>query len=170
MHQGKPPPGATGPARSSARSMLSVNALILGSVGIGFVSSVAIAALFGLTRRLDAYYAALMVPNLFVTLCVDYLGKNFLPVFARAKAESSETASEVTSCVVTIVGLFAAGVALALCLASEQVFGVLLPGFDSADLGLVSRFFWIMAPAMVLTAVTSFHEYVCQHDDQFTRI
>jgi putative peptidoglycan lipid II flippase len=34
----------------------------------------------------------------------------------------------------------------------------------------VSRYFWIMAPAMVLTAVTSFHEYVCQHDEQFTRI
>jgi putative peptidoglycan lipid II flippase len=170
MRQGKPPAGAAVPARSSARSMLSVNALVFGSVAIGFVSSVAIAALFGLTRRLDAYYAALMVPNLFVTLCIDYLGKNFLPVFARAKAQSSEMASEVTSCVVTIVGIFAAGVALALCLASEQVFSVLLPGFDSADLGLVSRFFWIMAPAMALTAVTSFHEYVCQHDEQFTRI
>jgi putative peptidoglycan lipid II flippase len=158
------------PARSSARSMLSVNALVLGSVAIGFVSSVAIAALFGLTRRLDAYYAALMVPNLFVTLCIDYLGKNFLPVFARAKAVSAETASEVTSCVVTVVGLLSAGIALALCLASEQVFSVLLPGFDSADLGLVSRYFWILAPAMALTAVTSFHEYVCQHDEQFTRI
>ena len=69
--------------------MLSVNALVLGSVVIGFVSSVAIAALFGLTRRLDAYYAALIVPQMFVTLCIDYLGKNFMPVFARARSATS---------------------------------------------------------------------------------
>jgi putative peptidoglycan lipid II flippase len=72
--------------------------------------------------------------------------------------------------VVTIVGLLAATVAALLCLASESVFSVLLPGFDSADLGLVSNYFWIMAPAIVLTAVTPFHEYVCQHDEQYTRI
>lgn len=150
--------------------MLSVNALVLGSVAIGFLNSVAIAALFGLTRRLDAYYAALVVPHLFMTLCIDYLGKNFLPVFARARAHSAETASEVTSCVVTIVGLLAAAVAFVLCLASEPVFSVLLPGFDRADLTLVSHYFWIMAPAIVLTAVTPFHEYVCQHDEQYTRI
>jgi putative peptidoglycan lipid II flippase len=150
--------------------MLSVNGLILGSVAIGFVSSVAIAALFGLTRRLDAYYAALVVPSLFVTLCIDYLGKNFLPVYARARAQSAETASEVTSSVVTIVGLVAAVVAISLCLTSESVFGFILPGFDRADLSLVSSYFWIMAPAMVLTAVTTFHEYVCQHDEQYTRI
>ena len=150
--------------------MLSVNALVLGSVAIGFLSSVAIAALFGLTRRLDAYYAALVVPQLFITLCIDYLGKNFLPVFARARAHSAEMASEVTSCLVTIVGLLAAAVASVLCLASEPIFSVLLPGFDPADLSLVSHYFWIMAPAMVLTAVTPFHEYVCQHDEQYTRI
>jgi putative peptidoglycan lipid II flippase len=150
--------------------MLSTNALVLGSVAIGFTSSVLIAALFGLSRRLDAYYAALMVPNLFVTLCLDYLGKNFLPVFARARAQSPETASEVTSSVVTIVGLLAAALAIALCLTSRQVFSVLLPGFDAADLALVSRYFWILAPAIVLTAVTCFHEYVCQHDEQYTRI
>jgi len=150
--------------------MLSVNALILGSVAVGFVGSVAIAALFGLTRRLDAYYAALILPGLFMTLCIDYLGKNFLPVFARARAHNAETASQVTSSVVTIVGIVAATVALLLCLASEAVFGVILPGFDPADIALVSSYFWIMAPAMVLSAVTPFHEYVCQHDEQYTRI
>ncbi len=150
--------------------MLSVNALILGSVGIGFLSSVAIAALFGLTRRLDAYYAALVVPQLFVVLCVDYLGKNFLPVFARARAHSAETAAQVTSTVVTIEGLVSAALAVVLCLTSDWVFGFLLPGFNRADLSLVSTFFWIMAPAMILRAVTTFHEYVCQHDEQYTRI
>jgi putative peptidoglycan lipid II flippase len=150
--------------------MLSVNALGLGSVLIGFLNGVAIAALFGLTRRVDAYYAATLLPSLFLVLCVDYVGKNFLPVFARAHAQSAETASEVASCVVTIVGLVAAAAALALALAAQPVFTVLLPGFDAAEIELVSRYFWIMAPAIVLSAITPFHDYICQHDDRYTRI
>ena len=150
--------------------MLSVNALVLCSVGIGFLNSIAIAALFGLTRRLDAYYAALIGPGLFFALCIDYLGKNFLPVYTRARAQDPATAAEVTSCVVTIVGLVAAALALAIALTSEHVFGTLLPGFDPADIDLVSRYFWIMAPSMVLMAINPFHEYVSQHDARYSRI
>ena len=150
--------------------MLSVNAFVLGSVALGFLNGVAIAALFGLTRRIDAYYAALLLPWMFLILCIDYLGKNFLPVFARARVQSAEMASEVASGVVTIVGLVAVAVAALLALAAGPVFTLLLPGFDAADIELVSRYFWIMAPALVLTSITPFHEYICQHDDQYTRI
>jgi putative peptidoglycan lipid II flippase len=33
----------------------------------------------------------------------------------------------------------------------------------------VSRYFWIMAPTLALMAATTFHAYVCQHDEQFVR-
>ncbi|HEX6997126.1 MAG TPA: lipid II flippase MurJ [Gammaproteobacteria bacterium] len=155
---------------TSSRSLLSVNALVLGTIGIGLLNSIVIAALFGLTRRLDAYYAALLLPNLFMALCIDYLGKNFLPIFTRARKVSYETASEVASSVVTIVALLAAAVALLLALASEPLFTLLLPGFEPADVELVCRYFWIMAPALVLTALTPFYEYVWQHEEAYTRI
>ncbi|HEY8521120.1 MAG TPA: lipid II flippase MurJ [Gammaproteobacteria bacterium] len=157
-------------AVTSSRSLLSVNALVLGTIGIGLLNSIAITALFGLTRRLDAYYAAAQLPNLFMVLCIDYLGRNFLPVFTRARKVSYETASEVASSVVTIVALLSAAVALVLALASEPLFSLLLPGFEPADVELVCRYFWIMAPALVLTALTPFYEYVWQHDEAYTRI
>jgi putative peptidoglycan lipid II flippase len=155
---------------SSSRSMLQVNALLIASVAVGFLNNVAIAWLFGLTRRVDAYYAAMLVPGLFMVLFIEYLGKNFLPVFARARKQSFETASELTSTMVTLCALITAAVVAVLMIASRPIFSVLLPGFAAADIELVSHFLWIMAPASVLSAVSTFHGYLYQHDDRYTQL
>jgi putative peptidoglycan lipid II flippase len=155
---------------SRGRSVLSVNGLVVAALAIGFASNILIAALFGLTRRVDAYFAAAMLPNLFMVLCIDYLGKNFLPVFAAAKRESDASASALASSILTIVGLFAAALATILALCSEPLFSVLLPGFDDAETALVSRYFLILAPCMVFMALNRFQEYVCQYDEMFIPI
>jgi peptidoglycan biosynthesis protein MviN/MurJ (putative lipid II flippase) len=111
-----------------------------------------------------------VLPSLFQALFVDYLGKNFLPTLARARKESESLASELTSSIVTIVGLITAAVALVLALASGPLFALMLPGFSAEDNELVQRYFWIMAPAMVLMAITVFHQYLCQYDEKFVRI
>jgi putative peptidoglycan lipid II flippase len=150
--------------------MLQVNALLMASVGIGFANNVAIAWMFGLTRSVDAYYAAMLLPGLFMVLFIEYLGKNFLPVFAHARAHSFEAASELTSTMVTAAGLVTAVAMGLLLLASEPLFRVLLPGFDEGSVDLVSRYLWIMAPTSVLSAVTTFHAYLFQHEDKYTQI
>lgn len=155
---------------AGVRSVLTVNTLVVATIAISFVNSIVIAAFFGLTSRIDAYYAALTLPNLFLVLGVDYLGKNFLPTLVRARREGGEIASELTSTIVTIVALLAAAAAVGLALASKPLFAVLLPGFGPDELELVSRYFWIMAPALVFAAVTPFHEYVVQQDDHYARI
>jgi putative peptidoglycan lipid II flippase len=157
-------------AASSSRSMLQVNALLVASVGVGFANNVAIAWMFGLTRSVDAYYAAMLLPGLFMVLFIEYLGKNFLPVFAHARKASFETASELTSTMVTAAGLFTAVVIAVLMLASEPLFTLLLPGFEPDDIELVSRYLWIMGPTSVLSAVTTFHGYLLQHEDRYTQI
>jgi putative peptidoglycan lipid II flippase len=154
----------------NARSIVTVNVMVLAALAIGLLSNVVIAAVFGLTRRVDAFYAASMLPNLVMVLCVDYLGKNFLPVLALAKQESDESAARMTSSVVTIVALFALVVSALLAAFAGPVFGVLLPGFNEADTELVSRYFLIMAPAIVLMAINTFHEYVCQYEERYVLI
>lgn len=152
------------------RSLVPVNALVLVAVLIGFANNVLIAAVFGLTYRVDAFFAAMMLPTLFMILCIDYLGKNFLPVFAIAKREGEESASHMTSSIVTIVMLLALGVTGVLAIASAPLFELLLPGFEASEAVRVRRYFWIMAPAIVLMAVNSFHEYVCQYDGKFVQV
>lgn len=152
------------------RSLVSVNALVFTATVIGFANNILIATVFGLTYRVDAFFAAMMLPMLFMALCVDYLGKNFLPVLAVAKRESEESASHMTSSVVTVVMLIAVAVTAGLAALSGPLFEVLLPGFDSSGAVLVRRYFLIMSPAIVLMAVNAFHEYVCEYDGKFARV
>ena len=152
------------------RAIVSVNALVLAALGLGLLSNVLIAALFGLSHHVDAFFAAAVLPNLFMYLCVDYLGKNFLPVLGSAKAIGAACVDSVTSSVVTIVALFAAAVMVALLLFRKPLFAAMLPGFDAEALEIVSRYFVIMAPSMVLMAVNTFHEYVWQYDERFTYV
>ena len=114
-----------------ARGVVNVNALVIAALGLGVVSNMLIAALFGLSHRVDAYFAALVLPTLFMALCIDYLGKNFLPVLASAKAVGEACASSVTSSIVTIVALLAAALTGLLLLFSPLLFAALLPGFDA---------------------------------------
>lgn len=156
--------------RSSSRALLSSNALTTAMLAVGFVNNIAIAALFGLTRRVDAFYAALMLPNLFMVLCLDYLGKNFMPAFARAKKEGERFASELTSSIVLIMVMAAAGIAVLLAVACPYLFRLLLPGFSPEDVRLVSSYFWIMAPSLVLMAATVFNQHVCQYNERYVQI
>lgn len=157
-------------SNKQARAIVNVNALVLVALGIGLLSNVLIAALFGLSHQVDAFFAAAVLPNLFMYLCVDYLGKNFLPVLGSAKAIGAACVDSVTSSVVTIVALIAAAVTTALFAFREPLFAAMLPGFDAEALELVSRYFAIMAPSMVLMAVNTFHEYVWQYEERFTHV
>lgn len=152
------------------RSLVTVNVLVFAQVLIGFANNILIAAVFGLTYRVDAFFAAMMLPTLFMILCIDYLGKNFLPLLAVAKRESEESAARMTSSIVTIVLLLALAVTVVLMVFSRPLFSVLLPGFDASQLVRVGEYFRIMAPAIALMAVTSFHEYVCQYDDKYIQV
>ncbi len=151
-----------------ARGVVNVNALVIASLGLGLLSNVLIASLFGLTYRVDAFFAAAVLPSLFMALCIDYLGKNFLPVLASAKAVGDSCASSVTSSIVTTAALVAAAATVALVAFREPLFAALLPGFDQQTLALVSNYFAIMAPSIVLMAVNTFHEYVWQYEERFT--
>lgn len=155
---------------SAARGVVNVNALVFAAIGVGLLNNILIAGIFGLTRRVDAFFAAAMLPSLFMVLCIDYLGKNFLPVFASAKQEGEESASRMTSTIVTSVAMLAVAVSAILFFSAEPVFTLLLPGFSSEEVALVADYFRIMAPAIVLMAVNAFHEYVCQYEERFTKV
>jgi putative peptidoglycan lipid II flippase len=151
-----------------ARGIVNVNALVAAALGIGLLSNILIAALFGLSHRVDAFFAAAVLPSLVMALCIDYLGKNFLPVLASAKAVGDACANSVTSSIVTMVALVAIAATAVLVAFSRPLFDALLPGFDAEAIDLVSRYFTIMAPSIVLMAVNTFHEYVWQYEERFT--
>lgn len=152
------------------KKLFSVNAVLAGALVIGLINNVAITAIFGLNRQIDSYFASLTLIMLIMSLIVDYLGKNFLPSFAIRRNESYESASILASLVINQVAIFISILTLVLVFLSEGVFSLILPGFEPGEIAIVSKTFSIMAPAVIFQVISVFHEYMWQHDEQFTRV
>jgi putative peptidoglycan lipid II flippase len=155
---------------SNVRKLFSVNAIIFVSLFIGLLNNVAIGGVFGLSRAIDAYFAAGILGNMFMYLIVDYLGKNFLPIYATSYHKSPEDAGRVASSVVTLLALVSAATVVVLVLFADLIFGLLLPGFSEEDVQVTARMFAIQAPSIILMTVNNFHQYVWQHDEHYSRV
>ena len=155
---------------STFQKVLSVNSIVALTWIFGLINNIAITGVFGLSRMVDAYFAAYMLVNLFIILVVDFLGKNFLPIYAIRRESSKESASTLTSIVVTQVGLASFVVAGLLVLLSRPLFDVLLPGFNQEEIGVTAATFLVMAPCIAIKSINAFHEYVWQHEEQYNRV
>ena len=149
---------------------MSVNAIVAIALFIGFLNNVAISGFFGLNRSIDAYFAAGVLGTLFLNLIVDYVGRNFLPIFSKLSDRSPEEANALASTVVSILTIFAAVTVIILLNVSKPVFDFLLPGFNEEDLKIVTKMFAIQAPAIVFMTVNSVHQYVWQHAENYVRV
>lgn len=155
---------------STLRKIVSVNAIVGVSLAFGLINNIAITGIFGLNRSVDAYFASFVLINMFMFLVIDFLGKNFLPIFAIRRESSEESASELTSLVVTQIGFLAVIFAVFLVTFAEPLFTLILPGFSGEEISVVRRTFTIMAPSIVLMTINAFHEYVWQHNEQYNRV
>jgi len=155
---------------STAKSIINVNLIVFVALLIGVANNIAIAGFFGLTRLVDAYYAAYVLPALIMGMFVDFLGKNFLPAFSVLKKERGEQADKLTSSLVNIVFFIAAVMALLLSVYAKDIFSLILPGFSDTELSDTANMFWIMAPAIMLMAVNTFHIYVCQYYGKYVHV
>lgn len=155
---------------SALGTLLKINIISSFTLIIGLLNSLVIAAIFGLTGQLDAYFAALVVPQIFMSMIVDYLGKNFLPIYSQARKVSYEYASSVTTTVVMVM-TFVAVIILGLILSfSNELFRMILPGFGAERLELVVAMFEIMAFSVVFMTINAFHEYILQYNEQYKKI
>ena len=93
-------------AMSLVRKLISVNAIIFVALVIGFFNNVAISAFFGLNRSIDAYFAAGILGQIFINLIVDYVSRNFLPIYSKRFDDSPEQASKLTSSILVILTSF----------------------------------------------------------------
>jgi putative peptidoglycan lipid II flippase len=155
---------------STARRLLTVNVVVFTTMLIGMANNILIANFFGLTRLLDSYYAALVIPELCMNLFLDFLGRNFLPAYAAVRRTDPERAARLASAVITIVALGATVLVATLVVLAKPVFTAMLPGFSPAEIDQVVTIFYIVSPAIVLMAISTFNEYVYQYKEQFLRV
>ncbi|WP_419166624.1 murein biosynthesis integral membrane protein MurJ [Candidatus Palauibacter sp.] len=144
-------------APGQGRSAALVGAGILASRISGFLRDVIIAAAFGLGGAMDAYGAALRIPNAFRNLLSEgALSASFVPVFS-SQLETGDAASarRLAQGVLGRLLALTALVVAAATAAAPWLVALLAPGFDaelSADTARLVRILFPMSGVMIVGA------------------
>lgn len=128
-------------SRSLLKSTSVVSALTLASRVLGLVREITLARAFGAGPLLDAFFVALMMPNLGRRIFAEgAFSQAFVPVFTETrKTQSHEEVRDLASVVMGTLGGALALVTLVGCLAAPLLVWAFAPGFRSdpaqAELG-----------------------------------
>jgi putative peptidoglycan lipid II flippase len=157
---------AAGPAEASrsaappgfrrGRTVGIVGVLTLIVAIFGYLREAMLAARFGVSSTMDAYFAAVSIPTiLYLVLIAGTLSPLFIPILLREsggedRSKASETFSIVTNFVVV---LFVAIISLGV-IAAPKWLPLLFPGFSPATTELALRLTRIIFPAVLFLALT----------------
>lgn len=137
--------------------------------GFGYLREAALAARFGISTTMDAYFAAIFLPNiLYFILIAGTLSPIFIPILLQDNADRDRAkTSEIFSVITTFVVLLLFGVAVCATITASQWLPLLFAGFTSDTIEVTARLIHIIFPAMlflalagILTAVlNAFHKF-----------
>jgi len=147
-----------------------VNLVTIIGLALGLLNNAVIASVFGLTARLDAYFTAIVIPMMFMTLFVDFVGKNFLPIYSELAKQPGTGQHAFASSVINFVFLVTAGILVILVVVADLLFHIIAPGFSAEIMLTTVNMFHLMAGSILLMSVSPFFEYIWQYHNNFIRV
>ena len=145
---------------SVARSRTGRTASIVGGLMVlvsvvGYLREAALAARFGVSSTMDAYFGAIFIPNiLYSILIAGTVSPILIRILVQEETGDEGRNSEAFSVVATFSLLV---ISLIICLAlpgSRFWLAWLFPGFDNATLAMAARLVYIIFPSVIFLAVT----------------
>lgn len=169
MTQSAPNPGLISSAPAGRGRIVGIVGLLTMVVAVaGYLREAALAARFGTSTSIDAYFSAIFIPNLlYLILIAGTLAPLLIPILLEKGAEEPARTSETFSNVATFVLLLMCS-AVALSTATARFWlPLLFGGFSPQTLELAISLVYIIFPAVVflagagmLTAVLNgFHKF-----------
>lgn len=131
-------------------SFILITAAICGYV-LSLVKEIIAANYFGITRAMDAYYAALTFPGLVNNVLLASFGAVFIPVFIRCGLRDREDANRVASIAINFLLLLFLVGAAALFVCAPQVVRYGFRGFSPETASLTVGLLRIVCFSVVLT-------------------
>ncbi len=140
----------------------------LAGPAINFFTQVLISAVFGATAQMDAFLAAVALPQYVITVLVGSLGFVFIPVFIqRTAAKHDDEAWRLASTVLNLC-LIVLGVLAAVCMVfAEPLLRVSAPGLSEESLRqavVVARISW---PVIIASGATALLTGIYQAKHRF---
>jgi putative peptidoglycan lipid II flippase len=129
--------------------------MVLVSV-VGYLREAALAARFGVSSTMDAYFGAIFIPNiLYSILIAGTVSPILIRILVQKETIGDDSRSSEAFSVVATFSLLA--LILIICLAlpgSRFWLAWLFPGFDNATLEMAARLVYIIVPSVIFLAVT----------------
>ena len=155
---------------STKKTLVVINLITSVNLLVGLVNNAAIAAIFGLTANLDSYFVALIVPMMFMSLFVDFVGKNFLPVYSKEIDINYKNASIFASTLINSITLFSIFIIVLFVLIAPSLFSVIAPGFSDPKINVSVNMFQIICPSIIFMGMATFLEYILQYNDKYSKV
>ncbi|CAN5500901.1 murein biosynthesis integral membrane protein MurJ [soil metagenome] len=142
-------------ARIVPRGAILLSALTFVSYVMGLFRDRTFARTYGAGSDLDVYNAALVLPELLLSiLVIAGLASAFVPVFARVRQDGAEATHEFARTVLSVsVVIMAITVTILFVLAPETV-ALVAPGFDPDQRALYTELFRVMCVSAIIFAVS----------------
>ena len=145
----------TGSQGRRGRTIGLVSILTVFVAGVGYLREAALAARFGLSSSMDAYFGALFIPIMLSTMLI---AGTLSPVFIPILLEDEKTGdfgklSETFSIVTNFVLLFLCGIVSCALLTAHQWVSLLFPGFNPETASATQQLVIIIFPSIIFVAM-----------------
>jgi putative peptidoglycan lipid II flippase len=141
------------PVRRS-RNVSIVTVLTVIVSGSGYLREATLAARFGLSPTMDAYFAAVFIPTMvYVVLIAGMLSPVFIPILLQDANDRGGKLSETFSVITNLILLFLAAFLSFALITASQWLPLLFPGFSPATAEVTLRLIYIVFPTILFVAL-----------------
>jgi putative peptidoglycan lipid II flippase len=132
-----------------------VSVLTVVVAAFGYFREAALAARFGLSATMDAYFAAIFAPTIvYMVLIAGTLSPLFIPILLQAdESEDRKKLSETFSVVTNFVLLFLSVIVGCAMITAHKWLVLLFPGFNAPTIEVSVRLIYIIFPSVIFVAV-----------------
>jgi len=144
---------ASGSRKARTIGVISIITVLVAVVG--YFREAALAARFGISTTMDAYFAAIFIPNIiYLVLIAGTLSPVFIPILMQETPDEDPEKASITFSVITNFALLVFVVIVSLgTIAARLWLPVLFPGFNASTAELAVRLVYIIFPALPFLAV-----------------
>jgi putative peptidoglycan lipid II flippase len=142
-------------ASRRGRAVGVVSVLTVFVAGFGYLREAALAARFGLSPAMDAYFGAVFIPTMIYGVLIGgTLSPVFIPILLRAdEAEGRAQLSETFSVVTNFALLFLGAIVCCAMLTTRLWLALLFPGFSPHTAAVTARLVYMIFPSLLFLAM-----------------
>jgi putative peptidoglycan lipid II flippase len=157
---------------STNRKIAKASAILIAASSLGYVLSlfkeIMVANYFGITKAMDAFYAAVAIPNLFSNVILAAFGAVFIPIYVRYRLKDAREADRIASVVVNYLFLALVSASLLLFIAAPYIVEFVFHGLSAETVALAVRILRILCATVVLSGMIGIMTGILNSHEHFS--